>query len=315
VTDFGADQPFAKARDKLIEHYGVVLGESTIARITEGHARNIFETAPPPKAWPTQVGTSTAIIVEMDGGMVPIVDIDVTQTDKRKGKNLHWEEAKICLAHPQGSKTLAFGGTLQGGVETAGQCLFDCAVQAGFGIGTPIHGVGDGASWIADQVEDQFGAQGSYLVDFFHVCDYLSAACKAIVSSEQEQKTWMDEKKDRLKTNQTNEVLQELQTHLESPKVQDSEAPVRQCYRYLSNRRDQLNYKDAIKRDLPIGSGEIESAHRYIVQQRMKRPGAWWCPHNAQHMLALRLNRANREWDSYWQKISNGQHKPLVTSL
>ena len=315
VTDFGADQPFAKARDKLIEHYGVVLGESTIARITEGHARNIFETAPPPKAWPTQVGTSTAIIVEMDGGMVPIVDIDITQADRRKGKALRWQEAKICLAHPQGSKTLAFGGTLQGGVETAGQCLFDCAVQAGFGIGTPIHGVGDGASWIADQVEDQFGAQGSYLVDFFHVCDYLSAACKAIVSSEQEQKTWMDEKKDRLKTNQTNEVLQELQTHLESPKVQDSEAPVRQCYRYLSNRRDQLNYKDAIKRDLPIGSGEIESAHRYIVQQRMKRPGAWWCPHNAQHMLALRLNRANREWDSYWQKISNGQHKPLVTSL
>jgi len=315
VTDFGADQPFAKARDKLVEHYGVVLGESTIARITEGHARNIFETAPPPKSWPTQAGTKTAIIVEMDGGMMPIVEIDVSQTDKRKGKTLRWQEAKICLAHPQGSKTLAFGGTLQGDVETAGQCLFDCAVQAGFGIGTPIHGVGDGASWIADQVEDQFGAQGSYLVDFFHVCDYLSAACKAIVNSEQEQKTWMNEHKARLKTNQTNEVLQELQKHLEPPTVQDSEAPIRQCHRYLNNRRDQLNYKDAIKRDLPIGSGEIESAHRYIVQQRMKRPGAWWCPHNAQHMLALRLNRANHQWDSYWKKISSGQSEPLTTSL
>jgi hypothetical protein len=27
---------------------------------------------------------------------------------------------------------------------------------------------------------------------------------------------------------------------------------------------------------LPIGSGEIESAHRYVAQQRLKRPGAWW---------------------------------------
>ena len=247
--------------------------------------------------------------------MVPIVGIDETQADKRKGKKLHWEEAKICLAHPQGSQTLAFGGTLQGDVDTAGQCLFDCALQAGFGTRTPIHGVGDGAPWIADQVEKRFGAQGSYLVDFFHACDYLSAAGKAIVSSEQGHKTWMDEQKARLKTHQANEVLHELQTHLESPTVQDSEAPVRQCHRYLSNRPNQLNYQDAIKRDLPIGSGEIESAHRYIVQQRMKRPGAWWRAHNAEHMLALRLNRANRQWDAYWQRISAGQHDQLTTSV
>jgi hypothetical protein len=247
--------------------------------------------------------------------MVPIVDIDVTQTDKRKGKTLRWQEAKICLAHPQGSKTLVFGGTLQGGVEAAGQSLFDCAVQAGFGTGTPIHGVGDGAPWIADQVEKKFGAQGAYLVDFFHACDYLSAAGKAIVSAPQEQKIWMDAQKARLKTNQADEVLQELKTHLESPTVQDSEAPVRQCHRYLNNRREQLDYQGAIKRDLPIGSGEVESAHRYIVQQRMKRPGAWWRPHNAEHMLALRLNRANRQWIGYWQRISSGQPEQLATSV
>ena len=301
--------------DKLVEHYGVVLGESTIARITQRHARNIFETAQPPKDWPTQAGTSTAVIVQTDGGMVPIMEPDANSADKRKGKKLQWREAKICLAHPQGSKTLAFAGTLLGDVDTAGQCLFDCAVQAGFGTGTPIHGVGDGAPWIADQVEKKFGAQGAYLVDFFHACDYLSAAGKAIVSAPQDQKTWMDAQKARLKTNQANEVLLELQTHLESPTVQDSEAPVRQCHRYLNNRREQLDYQGAIKRDLPIGSGEIESAHRYIVQQRMKRPGAWWRPHNAEHMLALRLNRANRQWISYWQKISGSQHEQLATSL
>ncbi len=301
--------------DKLVEHYGVVLSESTIARITEGHAKKIFESAPPPQGWPTQSGTSTAVIVQTDGGMVPLMEPDANSADKRKGKKLQWREAKICLAHPQGSKTLAFAGTLLGDVDTAGQCLFECAVQAGFGTGTPIHGVGDGAPWIADQVEKKFGAQGRYLVDFFHACDYLSAAGKAIINSGQEHKTWMDKQKTRLKANQANDVLHELQTHLESPQVQDSEAPVRQCHRYLFNRPDQLNYQDAIKRDLPIGSGEIESAHRYIVQQRMKRPGAWWRAHNAEHMLALRLNRANRQWDSYWQRISNNQHDQLTTSV
>jgi len=114
--------------DKIVEHYGVVLSESTIARLTEGHARAIFEATPSAQDWPTRPGISTAIIVETDGGMVPIVEIDATQADKRKGKKLLWREAKICLAHPQGSKTLAFGGTLQGDVDAAGQCLFDCAI-------------------------------------------------------------------------------------------------------------------------------------------------------------------------------------------
>ena len=301
--------------DKLVEHYGVVLGESTIARITQGHAKTICETAPPPKDWPTQAGTKTAIIVEIDGGMVPIVKIETTQSDKRKGKTLQWQEAKICLAHQQGSKTLAYGGTFQGSVDTAGQCLFGCAVQAGVGTATPVHGVGDGAQWIADQIEDKFGAQGTFLVDFFHACDYLSAAGKAIVSSEQQQKMWMNEQKARLKTNQAHQVLQELQTHMEPPTTQDSDAPVRQCHRYLNNRTGQLDYEGAIKRGLPIGSGEIESAHRYIVQQRLKRPGAWWCPDNAEHMLALRLNRANRQWATYWQRISGKQPSQVTTSL
>jgi hypothetical protein len=34
MTDFGADLPYAKAMDKLVEHYGVVLAESTIRRVT-----------------------------------------------------------------------------------------------------------------------------------------------------------------------------------------------------------------------------------------------------------------------------------------
>jgi hypothetical protein len=288
--------------DKLVEHYGIVLGESTIRRITEEHAQKIFEMADKPLAWPTKPGNSAVVIIEMDGGMVPIVEPDATQTDQRKGKKLNWKEAKICLAHPQGSKTLIYGGTLQGDVATAGQQLFACATQAGFGVSTVIHAVGDGAPWIANQIEDQFGAQGSYLLDFYHVCDYLSAAAKAIVAGTIGQKTWMDEQKTRLKTQRANELLQALHLHLEGVDVDDSDAPVRQCHRYLSNRREQLNYQSALMRDLPIGSGEIESAHRYIVQQRLKRPGAWWRAANAEHMLALRLNRANRQWNGYWAK-------------
>ena len=292
--------------DKLVEHYGIVIGESTIRRITEGHAQRIFEKAEKAEkadgglAWPKQRGSSAVLIVEVDGGMVPIVEPDATRTDKRKGKKLYWKEAKLCLAHPQGSKTLVYGGTLQGDVATAGKKMFDCARQAGFGRGSHVHAVGDGAPWIADQVEDQFGAQGSYLLDFYHVCDYLAAAVKSIVADPVGQSNWMDQQKARLKTRRSNELIALLHLHLEPSDAADDEAPVRQCHRYLSQRREQLDYQDAQERDLPIGSGEIESAHRYIAQQRLKRPGAWWRAANADHMLALRINRANHQWSAYW---------------
>jgi hypothetical protein len=39
----------------------------------------------------------------------------------------------------------------------------------------------------------------------------------------------------------------------------------------------------------------------YVIQDRLKRAGAWWKLKNAKHMLALRVCRANQEWDRYWQ--------------
>jgi hypothetical protein len=83
VTDFGADQPFAQAMDKIVEHYGVVLGESTIARITQGHAKKIFETAPPPKDWPTQGGTKTAIIVQWPAKTTTRTGANALQSQRR----------------------------------------------------------------------------------------------------------------------------------------------------------------------------------------------------------------------------------------
>jgi hypothetical protein len=300
ITDFAADQPFADTRIKLREHYGFEIGESTIQRIVLGHARNMFEASEPSRSFPETAGRHKTIVAQTDGGMIPIVEPDAEQKDKRKGKKVGWREAKLSLAHAKGSQTPFYAGTIEGGAETAGRQLFDCAVRAGFGTNSHVHALGDGAPWIAGQVDEQFGAQGSYLVDFYHVCDYLSAAAKAIAPGAAAQKAWMEAQKDALKTGRLAKVFQELARHCEPSEVADDQAPVRQCHRYLSERRNQLNYKEALANDLPIGSGEIESAHRYIAQQRLKRPGAWWRVKHAEYMLALRINRRNGDWDAYW---------------
>jgi hypothetical protein len=304
ITDFAADQPFAVARMKLLEHYGFEIGESTIQRITLGHARAIFETDRVELDFPQTPGLHKQIIAEIDGGMIPVVEPDASQKDRRKGKTLLWREAKISLAHAKGSRTPVYGGGIEGGVEAAGRQLLTCAVRAGFGTDSRVHAVGDGAPWIVGQIEEQFGVQGSYLIDFYHVCEYLSEAAKTIAPESAAREVWMKAQKEALKAGRSDEVLRALAPHCEPPGTSDEQSPVRTCHRYLSARTNQLKYREALAEGLPIGSGEIESAHRYVAQKRLKLPGAWWRVEHAEHMLALRINRLNGDWEDYWAAVA-----------
>lgn len=301
MTDFGADHAFGQVDKKLFEHYGIEMPVSTIRKITEYHGQQMQQRREITTLPSTTLGCLQQI-AEIDGCMLPIVTISLDVDDKRKGKKLHWQEARLALVHEEGSVTPKFDATFGGSVNDAGQSLLNCAVAAGFGTQTHVHGVGDGAFWIADQTHAKFGSQASYLVDFFHVCDYLATASKTCAPEASQ--VWMETQKRLLKNNEYAVVIENLMVHLEAEDIENDKAPVRACHRYLSNRTGQLDYKGAIEKGLPIGSGEIESAHRYVIQQRLKLPGAWWKATNIEPMLALRVVRANGDWGNYWGNFS-----------
>ncbi len=88
---------------------------------------------------------------------------------------------------------------------------------------------------------------------------------------------WLAQQQAQLKQSHVEAVQATLAPHVEADEVADKAAPVRCCYRYLTNRPGQFDYQRALAAELPIGSGEIESAHRYGIQQRLKlAAGAWW---------------------------------------
>jgi Uncharacterised protein family (UPF0236) len=301
MTDFGADHAFGQVPQKLQEHYGITIGASTVRKITEGHGSRMREQQEY-MTWPVTTPGCPQQIGELDGSMVPIVTSDDAAEDKRKHKTLHWQEARLALVHAQGSVTPKFAATFGQSVDASGQALRACAVAAGFGANTQVHGVGDGAGWIAEQFSAAFGPQARYLVDFYHVCDYLAAATP--VCAPPAPQPWLELQKQRLKNNEVAEVLRQLQSYVEAETVDNDHAPVRACLRYLHNRLPFLDYKGALEKGLPIGSGEIESAHRYIIQDRLKVPGAWWKADNVEPMLMLRVVRANGNWDKYWEQLT-----------
>ena len=117
--------------------------------------------------------------------------------------------------------------------------VLNCAIRAGAGTATKFHGVGDGAQWIAEQVELRFGLQARYLVDLYHVCEYLAPAGERIAGKEKQ--TWMNQQKQKMKENRSSEVPHDLQPFLEDDTVADSDAPVRACRRYIRNRPGQFD--------------------------------------------------------------------------
>lgn len=302
LVDFGAEKSFARAAKSVREHYGIEVPVSAIGVQTESHGAAMAAASEPLL---TELGPAAGVpllISETDGSMIPIVTTGLDAdgkpvADGRKARSLNWQEARLCLAREPGKVTARYSAGM-GKAEQSGEIWLDCVIHAGAGTQTHLHCVGDGAPWIATQAEKRFGEQASYLCDFYHVSEYLAAAAAPLAGSQSKQ--WLVWAQGLLKENRLTEVLDELASKIEPPGVREEEAPIRACFRYLDNRRDQLDYRSAIESGLPIGSGEVESGHRSVIQERLKISGAWWREENAAKMLALRVTRANEEWGSYW---------------
>lgn len=294
LTDFGADEAFAPAARKVREHYGVEVNAERVRQVCLQHATALAAVAPLPCTKLRAAGPAW-IVAEADGTMLPIVETDHAPAgaDRRRHRRVRWQEARVVAAQAHGEATTHYDATL-GDVAEAGTRWSQAAGRAGWSVQTRIHAVGDGAPWLAQQAAARFGSAGHCLLDLYHVCDYLAAVWPGDKAS-------VHAHRDALKSGQVDTVLAALRARLEPPPTPDEHAPARCALRYLENRRTQLDSPSALRHDLPVGSGLIESAHRHLLQARLKLAGAWWSESHAHAMIQLRVCRANLHWDSYWR--------------
>jgi hypothetical protein len=215
LADFGADTPSGGAARKLQEHYGITVPIGAVRASTQDHGAWLLDQAALAPALPEHPGVPP-LIVELDGSLIPVVETAGEAPDRRRTRQVAWQEARLCLAPAPGSVTPTFGATL-GSVAQAGAALLDCAVRAGAGTQTQVHGVGDGAPWIPEQIERCFGTQATSLVDFAHLCEYLAAAAEPVAGPEKA--AWLATQKARLKANQWPAVLQTLAPWVEPDRV------------------------------------------------------------------------------------------------
>ena len=305
IADFGSERSERDSIQGLKEHYGIEVPLYAVDKVTRNIAREVADYN---LSLPEGEVKAKTQVVELDGSMVPIVEFldenavstPEAKADKRKRRQCQWNEIRLCTAHDIERAEARYGASF-GGVLEAGCMMQLTARQHGMNHQTHIHGIGDGAPWIADQFDRQFGTQSEFLIDFYHLCEYLAEAATACTTSEGKE-FWIELQKERFKRNEYQDVMNDLRPHLDDDEIAEESAPVRRCLRYLTNRQQHLNYKDAKARSLPIGSGEVESAHRHVLQKRLKLSGAWWLRQTAENMAQLRVNRANGDWDGFWEQ-------------
>ena len=296
LTDFGCEHSFVRAAQSLQEHYGFEMGASTVRVATLAHAqrareqlqntyRESFRLLP-------AVGASH-VIAETDGTMICTV-----VAGERKGKRpREWKEIRLVAAQAQNSASTVYAATF-GSVDEVGRRWGHCARDAGWGLNSQIHAVGDGAEWIRLQSKEVLRQQGNFLCDFYHVSEYLGAA--AVTCAPSRANPWRRTQQKRLRRGDLQKVMDALAEHLEPVATPEEEAPVRNGHRYLANRTECLDYPRALALGLPIGSGMIESGHRHVLHARLKKAGTAWLQDNADQIANLRVLRANNQWQSFW---------------
>jgi hypothetical protein len=141
------------------------------------------------------------------------------------------------------------------------------------------------------------------VVDLIHVLEYLWRAAHALFGDGTKQaETWVQEQLlALLRDRPAAEIAAAMRGAARKKKLQRGALKaVVEAADYLETYADYMGYGQALAMGLPIATGVIEGACRYLVKDRMDRGGARWTLKGAEAVLRLRALRTSADFDAYW---------------
>ena len=150
----------------------------------------------------------------------------------------------------------------------------------------------------------RLGVKITILLDVVHVIEYVWKAARALFgASNPEAEARVSDRLLALLTGRSGgDVAKTIRWWASRRELDESPlAMIDTACNYLANRsRTRLmHYAEALRDGLPIATGVIEGACRYLVKDRMDRTGARWSLTGAEAVLRLRAVRASGDFDAY----------------
>jgi hypothetical protein len=147
---------------------------------------------------------------------------------------------------------------------------------------------------------------GRCVLDYYHCAEHLYTLAKAQFDDPLDVEQRVEAASTWLSLDQPGLDISWLEDM--KPADANAEQQIRQLIGYLDNNRDRLGYTKRREEGLPIGSGGIESANKYIPHARAKRSGAWWLIPNGNNMLRLRCAMYNGTYARVLQRYIANRH-------
>jgi hypothetical protein len=146
------------------------------------------------------------------------------------------------------------------------------------------------------------GADVEIILDLIHVGEYLWKAAAAFhTASTPAAEKWVEARLLEILRGKAASVAAGIRRSATMRGLADSKrAPVDDCADYLLKYQHFLRYDEYLKNGLPIATGVIEGACRYLVKDRMDLTGASWRLGGAEAVLRLRSLWASGDFDEYW---------------
>jgi hypothetical protein len=290
----GQMQCYGHCQQVIEKFLSVQVSSTQVYRLTDLYGKELEETVDFTTRTQPPLQAKEKLYVEADASMV---------LTRQQG----WKEVKVgrvfkstdCL-HPQGkqgmithSQYLAQMGSHKNFSEKMDALIEDYTTNQ-----QQMIFISDGAPWLRNWIEDAF-PQATSMLDFYHLLEHLYQFSEAFFGDTQQAKQWVEQQKELLLESCSEKVISNVHGLAASKRKQPLTAKL---LAYLEANRSRMDYKhyQTIGCGI-IGSGAIESAHRTVVQKRMKLSGQRWSKTGAQHMLHLRVLYMNQQWDKVIQ--------------
>jgi len=328
MARLGTWMPFRVAQHELAFFLGVEVAEASVRQLTEqaGAAQVQVQAAEVEallKERPESPAGPEVQLLSVDGALIQLVGGE-------------WKEVKtlalgvVGKARPKPgqeprvqTRALSYFSRMSEAEVFQQQALGE-VYRRGVEKATTVCAVSDGAEWIQKWV-DYHRSTAVRILDFAHALEYVSTAGQAAYEqlpleqeepapSQQEQakrrqerfEGWLKAQAHELKTGEAAVVLAEverLRTLMQQMGRQEAVKMIDKSLHYLRARQEMMRYAHFQAQGYPIGSGSVESAHKLVVQSRMKQAGMRWEPRHVDAMLAMRNLACNGGWTEGWLTI------------
>jgi len=291
---------FTRAEEVIKRVYKLEVNRETIREIAEEAGSKVFE-RDSLEAEELLAGIQHIETDEKVPGVVYIMPDGASVNTREKDENgSTWRENKTAIAFS--SKDLVKrkdGGNiivrkeiapLIGTSEEFRKHALRAAVGAGYGMYNETVVVADGATWIRNMCDDIF-PDAVQILDLFHLKENVYKFSKYIFSDNAQLVKWAETIIDKIENYYAVDDALSL-----IPEIENLPANVPNLRVYIENNRSRVDYPTYRARGYFVGSGAIESTHKTIVQQRLKRAGMRWSVRGAQALLTLRAKDESKKW-------------------